>query len=52
MAFRDYLRTHPDAVLEYSQIKQQGAKLYPYDIGRYIEYKSFFIKRIYEELGF
>ena len=52
MAFRDYLRTHPEAVLEYSQIKQRGAKLYPYDVERYIEHKSFFIKRIYEELGF
>ena len=52
MAFRDYLRTHPEDVLEYSQIKQQGAKLYPYDVERYIEYKSFFIKKIYEKLGF
>ena len=52
MAFRDYLRNHPEDVLEYSQIKQQGAKLYPYDVERYIEYKSFFIKKIYEKLGF
>ena len=52
VAFIDYLRIHPEAQLEYSQIKQQGAKLYPYDVDRYIEYKAFFIKRIYKELGF
>ena len=52
MAFRDYLRNHPEDVLEYSQKKQQGAKLYPYDVERYVEYKSFFIKKIYEKLGF
>ncbi|ORX86105.1 UPF0157-domain-containing protein [Anaeromyces robustus] len=52
VTFRDYLRTHPEAQLEYSKIKQQGAKLYPYDVDKYIEYKSFFIKKIYQKLGF
>ena len=47
IAFRDYLRTHPDAVREYSHIKEEGAKLYPYDIERYIEHKSPFIEKIY-----
>lgn len=50
-AFRDHLRTHPDAVREYSRIKEEGAKLYPYDIDRYIEHKSPFIEKIYAELG-
>ena len=47
IAFRDYLRTHSDAMQEYSRIKEEGAKLYPYDIDRYIEYKSPFIEKIY-----
>ena len=51
MAFRDYLRTHPDAVWEYSRIKEEGAARYPDDIERYIAHKSPFIERIYAELG-
>ena len=49
-AFRDYLRSHPDAVREYIHIKEEGAKLYPYDIERYIEHKSPFIERIYKKI--
>ena len=51
IAFRDYLRTHPDAVQEYSRIKEEGAKTYPHDIEKYIEYKTHFIERIYSEIG-
>ena len=51
MSFRDYLRTHPDAVEEYSRVKLEGAKLYPYDIDSYIEHKSPFIEKIYKEIG-
>ena len=50
IAFRDYLRTHPDAVRKYSRIKEEGAELYPYDIDRYIEHKSPFIGKIYEDI--
>ena len=50
IAFRDYLRTHPEAVLEYSRIKEKGAALYPYDIEKYIEYKAPFIEKIYREI--
>ena len=50
-AFRDYLRSHPEAVREYSRIKETGARLFPYDIEKYIEYKSPFIESIYRELG-
>ena len=49
--FRDYLKTHPDAVREYSRIKEEGAELYPDDIDRYIEHKSTFIEKINEEIG-
>lgn len=51
IAFRDYLRAHPEAVREYSRVKEEGAKKYPYDIERYIEYKSPFIEKIYVEIG-
>ena len=51
LAFRDYLRSHPDAVLEYSKIKEEGALLYPYDIDSYIRHKSPFIEKIYSEIG-
>ena len=44
LSFRDYLRTHPDAVKEYGRIKEEGARLYPYDIDSYIEYKAPFIQ--------
>lgn len=50
IAFRDYLRSHSDAVREYSRIKEEGAKRYPYDIERYIEHKSPFIEKIYAEI--
>ena len=51
IAFRDYLRTHPAAVREYSRVKEEGAALYPDDIERYIEHKSPFIEKIYAEAG-
>ena len=51
IAFRDYLRSHPEAIQEYSQIKEEGAALYPYDMEKYIGYKSPFIERIYQEIG-
>ena len=51
IAFRDHLRTHPEAVREYSRIKEEGAKRYPDDIERYIEHKSPFIEKIYAEIG-
>ena len=51
LAFRDYLKTHPDAVLEYSRIKEEGAALYSDNIDRYIEHKSPFIEKIYAEIG-
>ena len=50
-AFRDYLRSHPEAVKEYSRIKEEGAALYPYDIERYIAHKTPFIQKIYSEMG-
>ncbi len=51
IAFRDYLRCHPEAVREYSRVKEEGARLWPYDIEKYIEHKTPFIERIYAEIG-
>ena len=51
IAFREYLRSHPEAVCEYSRIKEEGAALYPFDIEKYIEHKSPFIEKIYSEIG-
>ncbi len=51
IAFRDYLRSHPAAVREYSRIKEEGAKLYPEDMDKYIEYKSPVIQEIYEKMN-
>lgn len=51
IAFRDYLRAHPEAVKEYSRIKEEGARLFPNDIEKYIEHKAPFIRKIYQEIG-
>ena len=51
VAFRNYLRSDPEAVSEYSRIKEEGAALYPNDIEKYIQHKSPFIEKIYREIG-
>ena len=51
LGFRDYLRSHPEAVEEYSRVKKEGAALYPGDIDSYIAYKSPFIEKVYREAG-
>lgn len=51
ISFRNYLLTHPEAVGEYSRIKEEGAALYPFDIDKYIEHKSPFIENIYNIIG-
>lgn len=51
IAFRDYLRENPDAVAEYSRIKEEGARMYPWDIDKYIEHKTPFIEMIYKRIG-
>lgn len=51
LSFRDYLRSHPEAVREYSHVKEEAAGLYPHDIDKYLEHKSPFIERVYREMG-
>lgn len=51
IAFRDYLRNHPEAVTEYSSIKEEGAKIFPDSIDDYIKYKAPCIEEIYRKYG-
>jgi GrpB-like predicted nucleotidyltransferase (UPF0157 family) len=46
LAFRDYLRSHPEAAQEYSELKQQLAQQYPTNIEGYIDGKADFITEI------
>ena len=50
IAFRDYLRSHPEGVEEYSRVKEEGARLYPDDIEGYIAHKAPFIEKVYREI--
>ena len=51
ITFRDYLRSHPEAVRRYSDVKEQAARLYPDDIDGYIACKSPVIEEIYRLCG-
>jgi GrpB-like predicted nucleotidyltransferase (UPF0157 family) len=43
LAFRDFLRAHPETAKQYSMLKQTLAAQFPYDIEKYREGKSPFI---------
>lgn len=47
ITFRNFLRSHPEYVKEYSSIKEEAAKLYPDSIEKYMEYKSSCIAKLY-----
>lgn len=49
IAFRDYLKNNPEAVLKYSKVKEEGARLFPDSIDDYIAYKSPCIEEIYKK---
>ena len=51
ITFRDYLRSHPEAVEKYGRVKEEAAKLYPDNIDKYIEYKTPCIAEIYSLCG-
>ena len=51
ITFRDFLRSDPEAVKEYSSVKEKAAELYPDDIDKYIEYKAPCIAELYRECG-
>ena len=47
ITFRDFLRNNPEAVKKYSKVKENGAKLFPDNMDKYIEYKSPCIEEFY-----
>ena len=51
ITFRDYLRSHPEAVDQYSRVKEEAARLHPSDIDQYMEYKTPFIEELYTRCG-
>ena len=51
ITFRDYLRYTPEAVKEYSMVKEKAAGLYPNNIDQYMEYKSSCIEELYKKCG-
>ena len=52
LGVRDYLRAHPEAVVEYGKLKEALAKRFPDDIDGYIEGKTEFVLGILRKLGF
>jgi GrpB-like predicted nucleotidyltransferase (UPF0157 family) len=51
ITFRDFLRSHPEAVREYSRVKETAAQLYPEDIDQYIKHKTPCIEALYMQCG-
>ena len=51
ITFRNYLRRNHDAVKNYSKVKETASELFPYDIDKYIEYKSPCIEELYKRCG-
>jgi GrpB-like predicted nucleotidyltransferase (UPF0157 family) len=51
VTFRDFLRSHPEAVEQYSLVKENAARLFPHDIEGYIAYKSPCIQELYRACG-
>ncbi|MDQ7862220.1 GrpB family protein [Peribacillus frigoritolerans] len=49
LAFRDYLRAHPDEAQEYSRLKLRLAAEFPIDINGYVNGKNDFIKKVDEK---
>lgn len=51
ITFREYLKSHPEAVKRYSAVKETAARLYPDNIDAYMEYKSSCIEDMYAACG-
>ena len=51
ITFRNFLRTHPESVKQYSAVKETAATLFPDDIDGYIRYKSPCIEALYALCG-
>lgn len=51
IAFRDFLRSNPEAAKKYGDVKEKAAQLYPDDIDKYMAYKSSCIEELYSMCG-
>ncbi|MBR6554595.1 MAG: GrpB family protein [Clostridia bacterium] len=51
LTFRDFLRTHPEAVRQYGAVKEAAARLFPHDIDGYIRHKTPCIEALYAQCG-
>ena len=51
ITFRDFLRSHPEAVKQYGAVKEEGARLFPDDIEGYIAHKTPCIEDLYRQCG-
>lgn len=51
LAFRNYLRQHPEAARKYSLVKETAAGLFPNDIDKYMAYKAPCIEESYALCG-
>jgi GrpB-like predicted nucleotidyltransferase (UPF0157 family) len=49
LAFRDFLRTHPDVALEYATLKRRLAELHRVDREAYTSAKAPFVQRVLDE---
>lgn len=47
ITFRNYLRSHPEAVKAYGAIKEEAARLFPDSIDDYMVHKSVCIEQLY-----
>ena len=46
LAFRDYLRAHPETAAQYADLKQKLATAHPHDMSAYMDGKDAFIKQV------
>lgn len=51
VSFRDHLNAHPDAAMEYAELKEKLAAEHPDDRAAYTKGKTEFILNIYRKLG-
>ncbi len=51
LAFRDYMRSHPEEVAAYEAVKRRLAEQYPYDAEAYTEGKTEYIEGILRRAG-
>jgi GrpB-like predicted nucleotidyltransferase (UPF0157 family) len=52
LAFRDFLRSHPEKAAAYGDLKKRLAAAHPYDIDQYIVGKTPFVTSVLQAAGF